>query len=170
MTSTKDIAWAAGVFEGEGCFYVPPEPARKRKRGRTPSVTLVSTDYDTVIRLRTIVGVGGIHGPTIRPNRKPFWTWHVHSFEGVQHVIALFWSFLGIRRKAKAREALLANLDRRPPQRGSNHACATLDEDKVRKIRDARGSLTQQALGDLFGVSQGCVSLIQAGKTWAHVA
>lgn len=52
--------------------------------------------------------MGAISGPTQVKAFKPYWTWSVGSFEQVQHLICLFWGFLGVRRKAKARESLTA--------------------------------------------------------------
>ena len=56
-------------------------------------------------------------------------------------------------------------------KRGSENHAAKLRESDVAQIRSAYalGSVSQQALGDMFGVSQAVVSAIIRRKKWAHV-
>lgn len=56
MIDIKDIFWVAGLLEGEGCFY-----ARRRKTAvgnecLSPSIQLMMTDLDIVIRVAKILG------------------------------------------------------------------------------------------------------------------
>jgi len=55
--------------------------------------------------------------------------------------------------------------------RGERNPSAKLTKDDIRSIRAtyAAGGATQSALGVLYGVSQGVVSLIVRRKAWAHV-
>lgn len=53
-TPGEEIAWAAGLFEGEGCITV--------SNGR-PVMRLNSTDADTPRRFCEIVGAGKVYGP-----------------------------------------------------------------------------------------------------------
>jgi hypothetical protein len=55
--------------------------------------------------------------------------------------------------------------------RGENHYKATLTEDDVREIRRryAAGGITQQALGDEFGLHNVTISKIITRQRWAHV-
>jgi hypothetical protein len=97
-----DIAWAAGLFEGEGCISYGERPSRRLM------LRLCSTDEDVVQRFREIVGVGSIYGPVSRTNKrhKPYWVYNTTSFEDSQYLLCLFWQWLGKRRKAKAISAL----------------------------------------------------------------
>ena len=56
---------------------------------------------------------------------------------------------------------------RTPRALGEKNHFAKLSDDTVRAIRDSAGNeLTQQALADIYGVTQSCISKIQLGKTW----
>src|SRR5712691_1669149 len=54
MNREVEIAWAAGLFEGEGCFT--------QNRGR-PVARLTTTDVDIVVRFAEAIGWGMIYGP-----------------------------------------------------------------------------------------------------------
>jgi hypothetical protein len=55
--TTQHVAWAAGLFEGEGCWN-----AYVRKGGKVQmQVRLEMTDKDVVERFAAIVGCGAIH-------------------------------------------------------------------------------------------------------------
>jgi hypothetical protein len=101
MESTReDIAWAAGLFEGEGCFSL-------QSRGN-PRATLSMTDFDVVRRFAEVVGFGTVFDkvPPRLPHHKPQLAWRVTSFERTQALIAMFWPWLGERRRARAVEIL----------------------------------------------------------------
>lgn len=103
--NTKELAWAAGLFEGEGSIF-----ERKSERGNVgASVTVVMTDEDSVRRFHTAVGVGKVYGPYPgRGNCKQTWRWSAHTFQDVQYVVCLLWYGLGERRRATAALVLLA--------------------------------------------------------------
>lgn len=102
--SGTEIAWAAGLFEGEGCFGV----YHRKKGTKQVLVKLGSTDRDVVERFHAIVGCGAVHQPRVdsRPNRKAVHTWVVYEAIKVCEVIDLFMPWLGIRRAEKAAEVL----------------------------------------------------------------
>lgn len=120
MSREAEIAWAAGVFEGEGCFSL------MQQRGRS-SVSLLAvlgmTDRDVVARFHEIVGVGNV---TIRdrpdPRHKRQWIWQAAAIDDVRHVIRLFSPWLGERRSARAAEVLAA-YDESPALRISRTHC-----------------------------------------------
>lgn len=100
MTRSQDIAWAAGLFEGEGCFGAY---ARKTKWGCQARLSM--TDRDVVERFAAIVGVGSVHEPRHkRAHEKPVHDWYVQDAADVQAVIELLLPWLGERRRAKALE------------------------------------------------------------------
>lgn len=103
----RELAWAAGLFEGEGCITHSGQRAAKL----TPRLVLASTDYDTVERFWTSVGGIGrmrfqMTTPSSRPNAKNRWEWYVNGHEKVQAVIAMLWFGMGQRRRQKAMEIL----------------------------------------------------------------
>jgi hypothetical protein len=122
--SREDIAWAAGLFEGEG--FITPMRQRRRKDGvATVSVLmgLGMTDQDVVARFHAIVGVGNV---TIRerpdPRHKRMWVWQAAAIADVQHVVRLLSPWLGERRLARAQE-VLAEYAASPARRISKTHC-----------------------------------------------
>lgn len=110
--TNEEIAWAAGVFEGEGCFILVKRKGREIQRGAR--ITLGSTDLDVLQKFADIMGVGKISPPrqnyseiTGRPH-KLIWYWNVSSAPDVIVVINLLRPWLGKRRRERAEELLPA--------------------------------------------------------------
>ena len=101
-----DLAWAAGLFEGEGCITVINPEGHKSSRGG-PRLALNSTDEDVLQKFIGVVGCGRMNGPYHNgPRRKPIWHWVCGGFENVQAICAMFWHFLCTRRRARIVEVL----------------------------------------------------------------
>lgn len=98
VATREQLAWAAGLFEGEGCvgFY----------GGKQPVASISSTDRDVVERFRDIFGFGTIRTKPRQAPWKDCHDWRVTNFEHVQVVIAALWPWLLTRRQAKAEEVL----------------------------------------------------------------
>jgi hypothetical protein len=107
QVTSEEVAWAAGLFEGEGCISV-----YQREYGAKiqPQIRLGMTDADVVARFARIVGCGSVtvsHGPKHQANGwKPLHQWVVYEAEKVRTVLNLLMPYLGERRSAKAREVL----------------------------------------------------------------
>lgn len=99
--SLLECAWAAGLFEGEGCLY------RQEKAGRVYwRLTLTMTDRDVVERFANFAGMH-VLGPYQYPNsKKPVWSVHVARKALVAKLLKNFMPFLGARRREKALVAL----------------------------------------------------------------
>ena len=97
--SRENLAWAGGLFEGEGCITT-------RNGGITLKIAM--TDRDVLERFLSIVGMGKISGPRIfkTAHYKPQWIWYVCGAHHSQALLAALWCFLGERRKTKAAEAI----------------------------------------------------------------
>lgn len=92
--SSTDIAWAAGLFEGEG-WWGP--------RARTSAEAIVGmTDRDVVERFAAVVGVGRISIEERAEGRKTLYRWSVCNAADVRMLIHLFWPWLGTRRRESA--------------------------------------------------------------------
>lgn len=97
-----NIAWATGLFEGEGCIYKDP-------RCNSFRLTINSTDEDVLRRFHAVVGVGKIiPGKHVKANEghKPFWIWHLHRRKEVYALLELMLPMLGTRRGYAALNAL----------------------------------------------------------------
>jgi len=115
----REIAWAAGLFEGEGSIGAS---RNRKKKTQTPLLQLSMTDGDTVQRFASILGLGRTYRPYDRGlNCKPSYTWRLTSFEKAQAVIAMFWPWLGVRRKKRALEILAEGRAQRVKQAFRQH-------------------------------------------------
>jgi hypothetical protein len=100
MTRDQQIAWAAGLFEGEGCIT--------GHRGRSARhVALVMADEDIVRRFAAIVRIGAVRGDGTlrRPHHRHLWRWQADG-DGGEAVLHLLLPYLGARRSARAKEML----------------------------------------------------------------
>jgi len=106
----SDLTWAAGLLEGEGCFYT--QHAR-----RYPAVKCNMTDRDVVVRLYRLFGVGHlqyIHTPFMRARGwKVQWSWQVQAQADARRVMRLVLPYMGKRRTAKIKELLARQPARR---------------------------------------------------------
>jgi hypothetical protein len=98
-TPQEPVAWAAGLFEGEGCVTV----SRNELTTRLPN-----TDESIVRRFWDVVQVGTVYGPSERRERdgfkrKPFWVW-VATKESALDALELLGPWLSERRLARAFE------------------------------------------------------------------
>lgn len=100
MTS-EEVAWVAGVLEGEGCFDYNRTP-------KYPRVRLEMADGDVVERVHALVGCGRISEPTSRnPGR-----WRatkllvINGRDNVEPLLVAIRPWLGERRGAKVDELL----------------------------------------------------------------
>lgn len=93
-----EIAWAAGVFEGEGSVTSTGRSAAR--------ASVEMSDLDVLERLQHILG-GRVNGPRQRgPRRKPMYRWEVSSRGEVLLVLRLLLPWLGDRRRARAEEVI----------------------------------------------------------------
>ena len=90
------MAWAGGLFEGEGSLGIVSGQ-------RQPRLQLVTTDEDVARRFLAAVGCGNLRFYE-REAYKDFWQWSVQSRDDVIAVIDMLWPYLGHRRKMRAVE------------------------------------------------------------------
>jgi hypothetical protein len=94
-----EVAWAAGLFEGEGSIT--------HSKGR-PQLRIQMADLEVLERFLEIFGVGTIYGPYTRGHqdgckRKPTWIW-VCDGPMVSVLFRTLAPWLSTRRRARARE------------------------------------------------------------------
>jgi hypothetical protein len=98
MTS-EQVAWLAGILEGEGSFIV--------KGHRAVTFQVVMTDRDIIDRLVQVTGVGRINGfAPAKSHYKQAWVWLVRRRAHVIFVITAVMPWLGERRTAAAQRVL----------------------------------------------------------------
>ena len=107
--SPRDLAWLAGLFEGEGCIW--------EKRGR-PILEIAMTDEDPVRHAHAVAGVGVVNQKRqVTKGGKHIWVWSVGRIEHAVGLAMTLYPMLGERRQKRIRECLdswrLAPLPRR---------------------------------------------------------
>lgn len=97
--SRENLAWAAGIFEGEGSIT--------RRRKRDTNLVLAMTDEDVVRRFHEAIGHGTVYGPyKTSSGVKLQWRWACTGSKNCIAVLAALWCFLGKRRKERATIAM----------------------------------------------------------------
>lgn len=90
-----DLAWAAGLIEGEGCFTIHSK--------KHPYFLLDMCDKDVLEKFKTIFPFVNLRGPYTnpkRPDNKP--RWRVDAFgPKCRHIIIHTYQYFGERRKAQ---------------------------------------------------------------------
>lgn len=115
MASEVEVAWAAGLFEGEGCITMNAGTTKLR-------LALGSTDEDVVRRFAAIVGCGFVNGPYKIKGGKDQWRWGCAT-RGTLAVLPMFLPYLGERRRARAAE-IMAERDALMRARVAPRPCA----------------------------------------------
>jgi hypothetical protein len=112
-----EIAWAAGLFEGEGC--ITPSDSLGKPRVQ---ITLGTTDRDVLERFVRIVHPEGNirQQKTHSVDHRPFFVWSTSGHKAVP-IIARLLPWLGERRQEKAIEALEAATRLRPRHGTETH-------------------------------------------------
>lgn len=105
--NSRDIAWLAGLLEGEGAFFI----SWKETDGyRYPAfrIAMNLTDEDVLRRAAAIAGVGLVRGPYQQPNskHKQFWRWYVNRRDHVYALLVAIHQFMGERRASRIREII----------------------------------------------------------------
>jgi hypothetical protein len=106
----EELAWAGGLFEGEGSASIRGEH-RVGKGGPSLRIGVAMCDLGPLERFqRAIGGLGIIYGPYSPPSRHPDWRpifhWRAERFEHAQAVIAMLWPWLDSRRRGQCKAAL----------------------------------------------------------------
>lgn len=101
----ENLAWAAGLFEGEGCFSTSTVKGRRYARMR-----MTSTDVDVLERFRAVVGCGQISAGKISPSaaasgtKKQPYVWGLSGRLNVYAVGVALFPWLHSRRRARFTE------------------------------------------------------------------
>jgi len=94
--TSQEIAWAAGLFEGEGSSYKTRTGVR---------IELSSCDEDVVDEFARIMNCGTI-SKRERPPYKPHWRWYTNKRDDVIEILTFLLPYLGKRRTENAQAVL----------------------------------------------------------------
>lgn len=95
-----DIAWLAGIVEGEGCFNGPENSSGSFK------LRVQMSDKDIIDRLQQITGVGTIKPKKSKEGLRQNWTWGVYTTADTVRLACAMAPLLGERRRAKIMELI----------------------------------------------------------------
>jgi hypothetical protein len=102
--SETDIAWAAGLFEGEGNIGVENKNLVNSKRRFEPRLQMPITDLDVLQKFQAVWGVGKVSGPFTQkksPGAKPYWRWGTYSWDEFVAIGGAMRPWFGQRRGAR---------------------------------------------------------------------
>lgn len=97
-TDKLELAWAAGLFDGEGSVIKEHKEGRRRKDGTQrsyPRLYVGNTDQELLERFQTALQAGKIHGPYGRFGRygqaiKPMYHWTASHRQGRKAAALLY--------------------------------------------------------------------------------
>lgn len=100
--SEAEVAWLAGLLEGEGHFGIIEGDGSHRTRA---VVQMEMTDEDVVRRAHEMTGVGGV-STYDRIGYKKSWKWQVAAQEDVADLLRSIRNWMGQRRAARIEACL----------------------------------------------------------------
>jgi hypothetical protein len=105
----EELAWAAGLFDGEGSTstYIPKDRKSPRRQMAVSQGGAPGELPAVLVRLRKIVQVGNVTGPY-----DGLYYWKVTKKDEVDSVGALLWPYLSSEKRIQIRDA--ARVMRRP--------------------------------------------------------
>lgn len=93
-----ELAWIAGVYEGEGCLT---------HNKKCWSLRVGMTDRDVIDRLQAMTGMGRVTtNPREKQGGKPYHTWSVSAQQDLATLVNRMLPWMGERRRARALEYL----------------------------------------------------------------
>lgn len=109
MASETDIAWAAGLFEGEGTIGFYDRVGKTGNNLKQTGLQLEMCDKDVVQRYAAIVGTNVTESTRAQkknPNHRKTYAATIWTRSHIYKTLILFYPYLGKRRKEKAKEVM----------------------------------------------------------------
>jgi hypothetical protein len=104
MASDEDLAWFAGLFEGEGCINIcyRPNPSKKSRKPYylMTRLAIKMTDLDTLEKVHSLFG-GGLVPTKVPAGRKPCWTWTLGDKLKISSLGHLVFPYMSARRQLR---------------------------------------------------------------------
>ena len=97
----SDIAYIAGLFDGEGSIQYK-QYMRKRKHNPRPYPTwsirmeIAMTDKSVLMWLCEVVGTGTVNSRKVKPGKKKQWRWRC-SHRQAYYVARLIWPYVHVK-------------------------------------------------------------------------
>lgn len=97
--SEHDLAWAAGIFDGEGSTstYIPKGQKNPRRQMAVSQGGLPGQLPSVLTRFKRIVGVGNVTGPY----RNGLYYWKTARQDTIDHAGVTLWPYLSVEKRAQ---------------------------------------------------------------------
>jgi len=170
------LAWAAGIWDGEGSAFLSTTATETRRPRPVMNVTQacdsITEPPELLVRFHEAVGgLGRIRFRGVPPSRssgvRPQWEWVCTRFEHIQAVTAMLWPWLTQVKRTQARRMLLEMRYRKPS--AANVAARKLTAEQVQEIRRRFRPGKGMELAREFGVSRTLIGHIVAGRNYRGV-
>lgn len=99
-------AWAAGLFDGEGCISIYDRVTARGTKYRVVKLEINMTDRDTVEHIAALFQANTPIEIHPSGNRKTQWKMSLHKPERIEQVLRWMLPYLSARRTEKAWEAI----------------------------------------------------------------
>ena len=109
VVTSEQIAWFAGLLEGEGCLSFV--------KGSGWRIAVRMTDEDIILRIQAIFG-GSVYFEArskLNPKHKDTWQWQLSNRAAIYKVVTAVYPHMGERRKTKMDAFLAYHAD--PPKK-----------------------------------------------------
>ena len=107
LVDTHELAWAAGLFDGEGSAYYAVDPRYKVRYAQFFITVAQSLNTDVLTRFKNAVSIGKVNGPYYQGSaRKPIYRYTCNGFEHSQYIVCLLWKYLSSPKKQQILNAL----------------------------------------------------------------
>lgn len=108
LTET-DIAWIAGLLEGEGYFGIDNRPKGKYKVSKTPPAPFIKismVDEDVIQKLSNLLGKSYFSPSRKTVTNKQVYTLHLGEKEKLLFLLQKILPYMGVRRTERIRECI----------------------------------------------------------------
>lgn len=105
MTQEIELAWAAGLFDGEGCVGC----YQKNRKWPSLKVSISQAANPEVLHRfkRAVGGYGNVTGGKVKiEGRKPVWSYAANNQDEVRAIAKLLWPYLSTPKKHQFNTAL----------------------------------------------------------------
>ena len=125
---TDRLAWAVGLYEGEGSASIG--------RNGTPVVCMGMTNPEAIYEFHKVVGVGKVYEFNSKPPRKKVYSWRTTRRDDIIYVLTLFLNtnLLSAARIIQARRVLERAQEINPSLRGMHANKKKADIELLKKV------------------------------------
>jgi hypothetical protein len=152
MTELHEVTWAAGLFEGEGCFVFNHSVAQ--------GVTIQMTDLDVLEKVQGLFGGSILSTKKQHDHHRDTWRWYLRGYGSIEFVESILPHLCG-RRAKRGREYLLQMRARKSNREGSRDAARELRLE-IKKLRG--DGLTHQQIADKVNRDRTYVTHVLSGR------